>query len=61
MDGILYVIGDENKKKFVQIDLNLHGDLWEDFYDILVATSRESEESIPYNQVKNELKTYGKL
>lgn len=49
------------KKKFVQIDLDIHRDLWEDFYDILVASSRKEEESIPYDQVKDELKAYGKL
>jgi len=61
MDGILFVVDSQNKKKFVQIDLEMHGDIWEDFYDLLVASSRKEEETIPYNQVKDELKSYGKI
>jgi len=61
MEGIFYILDDQNKKRFVQIDLDKYGDLWEDFYDILIASSRKDEERIPYDQVKDELKTYGKL
>ena len=61
MEGIFYIIDDQNKKRFVQIDLDKYGELWEDFYDILVATLRKEDESIPYDQVKDELKLYGKL
>lgn len=61
MEGIFYLIDSQNNKRFVQIDLDLHGDVWEDFYDLLVAFSRKEEESISYNQVKDELKSYGKL
>lgn len=61
MDGILYVIDDQNKRRYVQIDLDKHGALWEDFLDILIAESREKEELISYDQVKDELKKYGKI
>ena len=61
MEGILYVVDSQNKKRFVQIDLDLYGEVWEDFYDLLIASSRKEEESIPYTQVKDELKSYGKL
>ncbi|HZV69484.1 MAG TPA: hypothetical protein VFG10_08070 [Saprospiraceae bacterium] len=61
MDGILYVVDEQNKRKFVQIDLDMHGELWEDFYDILIADSRKDEESISFDHVKDELKKYGKL
>ncbi len=40
MDGILFVIDDQSRKRFVQIDLDKHGALWEDFYDLLVAWVR---------------------
>ena len=61
MEGILYVVDEKDQKRFVQIDLSIHGELWEDFYDLLVANARENEESISYDVVKDELKKYGKL
>jgi hypothetical protein len=61
MEGILYVVDDKDQKRFVQIDLSIHGVIWEDFYDLLVANSRANEESIAYDVVKDELKKYGKL
>lgn len=61
MDGILFVIDDLNHKRFVQIDLDKHGALWEDFYDLLVAESRKTEETISYDLVKDELRKYGKI
>ncbi len=61
MDGIRYVIDDHEKKRFVQIDLDIHGELWEDFLDILVAESRQHEETLSFDQVKDELKKYGKI
>jgi len=61
MEGIFYVIDEQGNRRFVQIDLDKHGELWEDFYDLLIAESRKEEESISYNQVKDDLKAYGKL
>jgi len=61
MEGIYYVMDDKGQKRFVQIDLSIHGEIWEDFYDLLVSNSRENEESISYDVVKDELKKYGKL
>ena len=45
----------------VQIDLEKHGELWEDMHDILVAQSRQDEESIPLEELIDELKAAGKL
>jgi hypothetical protein len=61
MDGILFVKDHQNINRFVQIDLSIHGKLWEDFYDLIVAEARKEEENISYNQVRDELKKYGKL
>ena len=55
MKGIQFVIDDSGKKKAVLIDLDEWGELWEDFYDILVAESRKHEESIPWEDIKSEL------
>ena len=52
MEGILYLTDEENKKKFVQIDLEKYGELWEEFYDILIAESRKEDEKISLEEVK---------
>jgi len=44
------------KKKAVLIDLEEWGKVWEDFYDILVAKSRNQEASVDWQEAKAELK-----
>ncbi len=61
MKGINYVTDDKNRKVAVQIDLKKHGDLWEDFYDNLIAELRKGEEKIPLEDVIRDLKKDGKL
>jgi hypothetical protein len=39
----------------VQIDLRKHKALWEDLQDVLVARSRQSEKSVPLEEVKASL------
>jgi hypothetical protein len=60
MEGIHYVTDENNRKIAVQIDLEKYGELWEDFYDAIVAESRKDEESEPFDQVVAELKAAGK-
>lgn len=62
MEGINYIImDDENKKIAVQIDLRKYGELWEDFYDSLIAELRKDEEKISLDDVIRDLKAKGKL
>ena len=61
MDGILYVTDQNNKKKFVQIDLEKYGEIWEDFYAGLMAEMTKGEESYPLEEVISELETEGNL
>lgn len=62
MDGILYLTDDDNKKRFIQIDIEKFGEeLIADLIDGLVAESRKDEESIPFDKVVKELKEAGKL
>lgn len=56
MEGINYVTDDQNRKIAVQINLTKYGDLWEDFYDGLIADLRKEEEKIPLNEVITFLK-----
>ena len=52
MEGILFLSDDENNKKFVQIDLDKYGEMWSEFYDVLIAESRKNDETIPIEEVK---------
>ena len=55
MKGIQFVIDESGKKKAVLIDLEEWGELWEDFYDLVVAESRKNEERISWEEIKAEL------
>ncbi len=61
MEGINFVTDDKNRKVAVQIDLKKHGELWEDFYDALVAEERKGEEKISLEDFEKDLKRKGLL
>jgi hypothetical protein len=61
LQGIRYVTDEKGKKVAVQLDLEKHGELWEDIQDGLVAEARRSEESVPWEEVKSGLIKSGKL
>lgn len=43
MAGILYVTDEKGRKVAVQIDLKIHGELWEDLQDVLISRARRKE------------------
>ncbi|WP_017293607.1 hypothetical protein [Geminocystis herdmanii] len=55
MEGIDFVIDEKGIKKAVLIDLEKWGEVWEDFYDILISKQREDEEEIAWEDLKQEL------
>ncbi len=55
MKGVKFVVDDSGKKKAVLIDLEQWGDLWEDFYDVLVSESRKNEPTVPWSELKAEM------
>ena len=61
MQGIRYVTDERGERVAVQIDLKKHGDLWEDFYDILTAKRRKNEPRESLASVKAKLRKTGKL
>ncbi len=61
MEGIHFLTDDDNRKIAVQIDLRKYGELWEDFYDTLIAEMRKDEEKISWEEAKEILKKEGKL
>lgn len=61
MRGIQYITDDRGKKRAVVIDLERYGELWEDFYDSLIARRRASEPRESLQSVKKRLHKQGKL
>ena len=51
MKGVTFITDETHKKRFVQIDLDKYGEIWEDFYDVLIAESRKDEPSKPLGEV----------
>ncbi|MEW6234017.1 MAG: hypothetical protein AB1656_01395 [Candidatus Omnitrophota bacterium] len=43
MKGVQFVIDENSQKQAVLIDLKKHREIWEDFYDALLAKERENE------------------
>jgi hypothetical protein len=43
MSGVTFVVDERGRKKAVMIDLEEHAEVWEDFYDTLVAHARRNE------------------
>jgi hypothetical protein len=52
MKGIQFVVDGKGKKKAVLLDLEEWGELWEDFYDVMVAQSRRHEPTVPWEKIK---------
>ena len=61
MKGIQFVMDDEGKKTGVLIDLKEYGELWEDFYDSLLARVLAQEPRESLESVKKRLQRQGKL
>ncbi len=61
MSGIEFVVADKGAEKAVVIDLKKFGDVWEDFYDTLIAQSRVNERRESLASVKRRLQRKGKL
>jgi hypothetical protein len=61
MEGIQFITNEKGEKIAVQIDLGRHGEVWEDFYDQLVAEERKNEKRVPLSEVRRRLVKAGKL
>jgi hypothetical protein len=59
--AIHFVVDESGEKIEVQIDLKEYGNLWEDFYDTLIAASRTDEPRETLKEVKRRLIEQGKL
>lgn len=55
MKGIQFVVNEAGEKQAVLIDLAQWGELWEDFYDVLVAHTRQDEEEVSWEELKQDI------
>ena len=55
MSGFQFVVDDKGNKSAVIIDLNKYSDLWEDFYDCLIAHNRRKESRESLKSVKRQI------
>lgn len=58
---IRFIVDEKGTKTAVVIDLKRHADLWEDFYDSMVARQRAGEPRESLDSVKRRLRRAGKL
>jgi PHD/YefM family antitoxin component YafN of YafNO toxin-antitoxin module len=61
MEGIQFVTDDKGRKTAVLIDLKKYGELWEDFYDGLIAAERADEPRESLEFVRRRLQQQEKL
>jgi hypothetical protein len=61
MKGIKFVVDEKGKPDSVIIDLQKHGQLWEDFQDLFVSRSRRKEPRESLAEVEARLRKAGKL
>lgn len=55
MKGIQFVVDETGAKKAVLINLEEWGELWEDFYDLLISRSRQEESEVAWEVLKAEM------
>jgi hypothetical protein len=64
MKGVTFITDETHNKRFVQIDLerleNHQGEV-EDLLDVIIAESRKEDEEISWDELKEQLKSEGKL
>jgi hypothetical protein len=61
LEGIRFVVDASGDKVAVLIDLKQYGELWEDFYDTILARQRADEPRESLETVRESLRQSGKL
>ena len=61
MEGIQFLVNDKGHRTAVVIDLQQHGEVWEDFSDALIAQERADEPDESIESVESSLRQQGKL
>ncbi len=55
LKGIQFLFDEHGKAKSVLINLEEHGELWEDFYDELMIQAAKGQATIPWEQLEAEM------
>lgn len=55
MKGVQFLIDDEGERTAVMIDLSIHSELWEDFFDAVIAKERQDEPREPLEEVQRKV------
>ena len=55
LKGIEFVVDEDGEKKAVLINLKQHRELWEDFYDTVLASARVNEPRESLEEVKRKV------
>jgi hypothetical protein len=56
LEGIYFLIDTSGRKVAVQIDLEMHGALWENIYDSLMMDQRDQEDRESWPEVKKQMR-----
>jgi hypothetical protein len=56
LTGVQFVLNARGNRTGVLIDLKQHRRVWEDFYDAVIAESRQREPRVAWETVKRRLK-----
>lgn len=57
MKGIQFLTDEEGKLTAVLISLEEWGDVWADFYNVMVAEARKDEDTVPWEELKAEMES----
>lgn len=55
MKGVQFLIDDEGERTAVMIDLSIHSELWEDFFDAVIAKERQDEPRESLEEVRRKV------
>ena len=55
MKGVQFLVNEAGEKTAVQIDLEQWGDLWADFYDVMISHLRSEEPNVDWEELETEI------
>jgi hypothetical protein len=55
LQGVQYLVDDSGRRTAVVISLEEWGELWEDFYDVLVSEARKDEPTVAWETLEAEI------
>lgn len=61
MEGVRYLTDESGKRVAVQLDLDIYGELLEDFFDVVAAEDAKDDETVSLADVRKQLLEQGKL